>query len=702
MIFFPAPSPSIGSQPPAHSSAHLRVRSRVGSLARLWFVIVCLSALFIPYVGHANSDFESPGSGILLLHHDGGAALPAMQLDASINVEASGLLADVTLTQTFRNTHTEWAEGRYLFPLPADATIRGLVVTVGDRSIIGEVKPRAEAKTTYEKAKNAGQVASLVEQQRPNLFTVNVASIKPQDEIKVSLDILLPISVVDGAMQLTFPTTLTPRYTNSQTTDAQNIIGSFTQISEQRGPRLNFHASIVPLADYSQVSSSTHTLQTEHDRIVFTDVPMDRDLILRWPFTLGNSESTYSSVRTHNGQRYAQILLTPPNTTEQSTVSARELILIIDKSGSMAGVSMRAAREALHFALDSLNNQDRFNIVAFDDQTYPLFPASREVNNNTIAEARRFIDKLDAGGGTEMYQALDFALRKSRPSNNDDYPETNRLKQVVFMTDGSVGNEHSLLNTIKQNLGTSRLFTVGIGAAPNSWFLQEAAEAGRGVALSIKDEYDVAGPLTKLLDDLSIPILTNIGVQTGSGQFELYPKPIADLYASSPLMLVAKIDNDVDSFIVTGQLANSRWRQVVNLNESQNNEPMATDANSAPSLAMHWTRSKIDSLLDEQRYAADNEMHAKAITQLALAVGLQTQYTSFVAIEAIPVKPTTEPMVSQEVANLIPAGNDMLNVALPQGSAGTDTLLMLSALLGLFGTFGLALERRLANTSGRV
>ena len=159
---------------------------------------------------------------------------------------------------------------------------------------------------------------------------------------------------------------------------------------------------------------------------------MDRDLILTWPFTLSDSENTYSYVRTHNGQRYAQILLTPPSTIDQSNTSARELILIIDKSGSMAGVSMRAAREALHFALDSLTIRDSFNIVAFDDQTYPLFTSSREVNDNSIAQARRFIDKLDADGGTEMYEALNFALRNDKPVNDVDNPDFNRLKQVVF------------------------------------------------------------------------------------------------------------------------------------------------------------------------------------------------------------------------------------------------------------------------------
>lgn len=668
------------------------VRPTSHSLCRLLFVAAVLCTATISNISHANADFDHPGSGMLMLNHDGGQARPAMQLDASVNVNASGLLADVTLTQTFRNTHTQWAEGRYLFPLPTDATIRGLVVKVGDRTIIGEVKPRADAKATYEKAKNAGQVASLIEQQRPNLFSANVASIAPQDEIKVTIDILLPIRVVDGAMQLTFPTTLTPRYTNAQTTDASSLASSFTDTTVQRGPRLNFYASIAPLADYTDVRSSTHTLQTAQDHVALNDVPMDRDLTLQWPFALGDTEATYTYISSHDGQRYAQILLTPPNTLDQSAIAARELILIIDKSGSMSGVSMRAAREALHFALDSLSNQDSFNIVAFDDQTYPLFDASHEVSDSSIGKARRFINALVADGGTEMSDALNFALQQNQSDNNDDYPSSQRLKQVVFMTDGSMGNEDLLLNTIKQNLGPSRLFTVGIGSAPNSWFLEEAAKAGRGVALSIQNENDVAGPLTQLLDNLSTPVLTNIGIQASTGQFELYPKPIPDLYANAPLMLVAKIDNDVDAFIVTGQLANSRWRQEVPLNGVP--EKFAPESNSAPSVAMQWTRAKINSLLDEQRYALDKDMHKAAITQLALAVGLQTKYTSFVAVEAEPVKPSSMSMPLQHVANLLPAGNDMLKVRIPQGAAGTDTLLMLSALLGLFGSSGLLLARR--------
>ena len=673
-------------------SAHL--------LYRILFTLACLCLLLSAHTSQASSDFENPGSGTLILNHEGGSASSAMQLDANITIEASGLLADVTLTQTFRNSHTEWAEGRYLFPLPPDATIRGMQIKVGERTIIGEVKPRADAKATYEKAKNAGQVASLIEQQRPNMFTANVASIAPLDKIEVTIDILLPLRVQDGELQLTFPTTLTPRYINEQTPEATDIVGPFTKITEQRGPRLNLQASIFPLTDYSEVGSSTHTLQRSEDHIAITDAPMDRDITLRWPFALGDSEQSFAYLSTYDGQRYAQILLTPPSKIEEASVPSRELILVVDKSGSMSGVSMRAAREALHFALDNLSDKDSFNIVAFDNETYTLFDTSRGVSDESIDRARRFVNKLNAGGGTEMSDALNFALTKTDLAREDDNNtelnhdpmESERLRQIVFMTDGSAGNEHSLLNTIKQNLGSSRLFTVGIGSAPNSWFLKEAAQAGRGVALAVRDESAVAEPLTQLLNDLSTPVLTDINIQAEAGHYELYPKPIPDLYASSPLMLVAKIDKDVNSFIITGQHENSRWRETVQLDATQ--ETVAADTDSAPSVAMQWARSKIDSLLDEQRYAVDNEMHKGVITQLALAVGLQTKYTSFVAVEAQPVKPANEKLSLQQVANLIPAGNDMSIIAMPQGAAGTDTLFVLSSLIGALGVAVFGFSRR--------
>ena len=621
-------------------------------------------------------------SASLVLHLSEGD-VDALILDASVDLHVQGLLADMSIRQNFVNTTDQWVEGSYLFPLPQDAAVRGLTITIGERQIRGTIQPKDDAQKIYLNAKDAGQVASLVEQQRPDLFTVKVANIAPQDTVEVKLDMMMPVVANGKSLQLTLPTTLTPRYINADTPEPSAVQSPFALPSQIRGPRLELNARIEPLSDDHSVSSSTHTLLNNADNIQLINAPMDQDIVLSWPTQFANTTSTHAFVSTHNNQRYVQMLVNPPETVEESKRMARELILVVDKSGSMAGVSMRAAIEALHFAIDGLHSEDYLNIVAFDDRTFPLFNESLQATDAIKQRARRFSDALDADGGTEMAEALNFAFDSSEQS-------ATRLRQIIFMTDGSVGYEESLLQDIKRRLGNNRLFTVGIGPAPNTWFLQKAAEAGRGVSLSIQDEHDVAGAVTELLGSLINPVITDVAVQYNKGDGEIYPRPIPDLYANKPAMWIARISDDVDEIIVTGKQNGERWRQSVALPTSQ-----ATHANiSAPSVAMHWTRSKIESLTDEQRYSVDTDLHKHEIVQLAMHAGLVTRYTSFVAVETTPVKPVHEALMSHKVTNLLPKGNEMMNIALPQGAAGIDTLAWLSGLLGIGGSLLAWIQRR--------
>ena len=636
---------------------------------------------------------ESASSGVMMLG-SGPDRHEAILLDARMALSVQGLLADMTLEQTFRNTTGQWLEGRYLFPLPEDAAVRGLTITVGDRVIKGQVMPRRQATEEYEAAKEAGQVASLVEQNRPNLFTMRVASIAPNDDIKIKLDVMLPVKVKDKTMQLVLPTTLTPRYTNELTPDTQALDTPFARQNDIRGPRLSLVANIAPLDDLSLVASATHTLDTASGNITLTDIPMDRDIVLSWPMRDLTATSGEAFTRAHNGKRYMQVLLSPPSLSNELPIVSRELILVIDKSGSMAGESIRAAREAIHSALDGLSPNDAFNIIAFDDRTEPLFSSARRAEASNIATARRFADRLNADGGTEMLNALQLALTSEQ---SDDFHHQARLKQLVFLTDGSVGYEESLLQVIKQQLGNSRLFTVGIGSAPNTWFLEKAAEAGRGVSLSIRDTSDVASAVTELLSSLEQPVITDLSIQYKNGFGEIYPNPVRDLYAGQPTMMVGRISEDVDEIVLTGRRAGERWTQVISI-------PNATESGSeqASSLAMAWARAKIENLLDEQRGSVDSERHKDAITALAIDVGLVTPYTSFVAFEAEPVRPTLVPGKSVKVASLVPHGNDMQILHLPQGAAGTDTLAFLSAMFALFGCSLLYMSVRLTPTQKSI
>jgi Ca-activated chloride channel family protein len=367
------------------------------------------------------------------------------------------------------------------------------------------------------------------------------------------------------------------------------------------------------------------------------------------------------------------------------------LILVIDKSGSMAGVSMEAAREALHFAIDGLDAQDAFNIVAFDNDFISLFSESQAATAQAITDARRFTDSLDADGGTEMQSALSFALRKTKRNSTQSSEQQSpaRLKQIVFMTDGSVGYEDALLHSIKKQLGSSRLFTIGIGPAPNTWFIKKAAQVGRGTSLTIQDSHNVAYAITQLLNKLKSPVLTDISIQYTDGYGEIYPSPIPDLYADKPGIWVSKISKNVNQIIISGKHEGKRVSQTLTLPPSKPRvDETEQTGDNAPAVAMHWARKKVASLLDEQRYASDPDLHKTTITDIAVDVGLVTPYTSFVAVDNEPVRKPSVPLSNHRVANLIPAGNDMMLIAMPQGAAGADSLTLLSL---IFGSAGIAL-----------
>lgn len=724
---------------PQDSRQRLHLQRHWGNVV-LMVTLIMWSQLF---GGIAQADERWPNADVpaemgTLMLVDGQQQFEAVQLDAEMQVSVSGLLAQMTLTQSFRNNRNQWMQARYLFPLPESAAVQKLVIKVGNRTIHGRIMERAAARESFEAAADNGQITGLVEQQRPNLFTMDVATIAPNSEISIELTVMLPVQVDRFHRSLTLPTTHTPRYTNEHTPDATNVSGVYTTQSMQRGPRLMLSAEIEGVADHNVVSSDTHALITSDTQVVLNNVPMDRDLVIKWPAEFGNSASSQIYISEHVGEhssglsgelsgrlgseessesisergvatggdpaseldakpssnlsgdqrvshsneRYAQILLNPPATTTAQDTARRELIIVVDKSGSMAGESMDAARKALQFALDSIKPEDTFNIVAFDDESYPLFEQSRPADSNNLKVAHRFIRNLEADGGTEMRSSLDFALKGHAD------PDNTRLRQVVFLTDGSVGYEDQLLLEIKRQIGDSRLFTIGIGSAPNQWFLEKAAQIGRGVFLTIPDSQSAADAIQQLLTKLINPVITDIAVQFLGGRGEIYPDPVPDLYADKPQVMVARIDQQVTNILLSGnQVLNGetvRWQQRLDVVESQ----VVQASDSVPSAKLFWTRLKVASLLDEQRYAVDQDVHKQQILQLALDAQLVTPYTSFVAVEQTPVREADEPLLDAEVANLIPKGNTMMDLAMPVGAAGIDTLGLLSA---LFAALGIAL-----------
>ncbi|MBW4934776.1 marine proteobacterial sortase target protein [Marinobacter sp. F4206] len=660
----------------------------------LWLAVLLMLFVHPLYAEASQSESEYAG----LLHFVDAAGRwqePAIVLDSDFDIQVSGLIADSRLSRRFQNTSDDWREGVFVFPLPEKASVYGLTMKVGERTIVGKVQPKAEARKTYENAKAAGRHAANVEQQRPNLFTARVANIPPGETIEVELRYQQPVAYRAGEFELRLPTTLTPRYMpgqslaessgqwqggwampSTQVPDADAISPFTVRASDvdagshRASVRMTIDAGL-PLA---RVVSPTHRLETrldgqtvevqpEHGRLL-----MNRDFVVRWRPLTGKEPTAAVFHQRWQDEDYLLTMIVPGS--DKANRLPRELVFVIDTSGSMAGESIRQARSALQRGLDTLKPEDRFNIIQFNNQTHTLFMQPEPANGNNLARARRYVAGLNAGGGTEMAPALELALDTPGGEGED---AAERVHQVVFITDGAVGNEAALFAQIRQQLGHQRLFTVGIGSAPNLHFMREAARWGRGLYTAIQDPADVGGPLETLFTAMEAPVLTDVQVQWPSQaeKIESFPARPGDLFQGEPLIQVVRGSGPAGVLKVSGKLPGGRtWERSLDLQQ----------AATGTGLSRHWAREKIDSLLDAARLEGTEPDKAR-VTHLAVEHGLMSPYTSFVAVDDTPGRPVDARQGTEHLPTLLPAGSQAGMLRYPQ----TATLAPLLTALGLMG-----------------
>ena len=631
--------------------------------------------------------------------------VPAPVLSTDYQVTVTGLVAETRLRQTFGNTSGQWQEGVYTFPLPANASVHAMTLSTGERMVVGEIREREQARQEYQKAKKEGRQAARVDQQRPNLFTTRLANIPPGQSVTVELQYQQLVRYDSGEFSLNLPTTLTPRYipgTPLEPLDAEWSGGwavATTKVAD--APRITppqvgrqdvttgSHRATIAIElraglAVGQVSSPSHAVTDVHDngRVRITPatgpVLMDRDFQLRWRTVRGQEPTAAVFRERWQGEDYVLAMLVPGEQGGQ--VLSRELILVIDTSGSMAGDSIRQAREALLRSLESLGAGDTFNIIEFNNHVSRLFPRSVAVTAGHLARARRYIRGLQANGGTEMAPALDAALASDGGAGSPD------LRQVVFVTDGAVGNERALFSRIQDRLGSSRLFTVAIGAAPNRHFMRQAARYGRGSYTTISDLSQVAGQLDALFRKMRSPVLTGIDVEwPGSpAADEVFPGRVGDLYLGEPMLLVARGIPATGSLAVSGALPGERvWHRQLALEQA------------APGEGIHrlWARANIDQLMDRNLTGAPDDDTRQGVLRLGLRHQLVTPYTSFVAIDKTPARPVAERLQQAAVPSLMPAGSAHQRIGYPQ-TATPSFLLMLSGLLGLLVSAVIGVSRR--------
>jgi len=610
----------------------------------------------------------------------------SVALDTLIEADINGLVARVDVQQRFRNDGRSWSEAIYRFPLPAGAAVDRLRVQVGERVIEGQIQEREAARRLYQLARDNGVIAALVEQERPNQFETRLANIGPNEEISVSISFLQRVDFRQGEFSLQLPLTFTPRWDplpNSDLTsdlannlaDNQGAVSSDQHFSSHDGRddhQLELRLKLRSALELSRISSRYHDMDIHpglggYDlALVNPDTRTDRLFELNWTPELGTAPQAALSTWDDGDAVYALLMLAPP-LAESTAPQEREVVFIIDTSGSMQGEAMDQAKAALYQGLASLKVDDRFNLIEFNSGSYTLFSASVPPDGNYLEEALNFIQGLEADGGTNMAPALHDAMRLPT--------QPGLLRQIVFVTDGSVGNEQELLQQIAEQLGDSRLFTVSIGSAPNTGFMRKAAEIGRGSHTHIGQLTDVGERMNELWQRIERPALQNIEVDWGMTA-DYYPEIIPDLYAGEPLWLVAKLPARPHQILLRGELDGSNWEQ-----ESSPYPGAGSD-----SLATLWARGRVEALQDSRLFLdMDTDALREAIVDVALEFGLLTPYTSLVAVDRTPVRPAAADLSTANVANLLPAGSTIQTHGFSPTATGWQ-LQLLGALLLLLLT----------------
>ncbi len=593
-----------------------------------------------------------------------------MAIDTHVKMDITGLAARVEITQHFSNHGMYWAEGLYRFPLPEGAAVDQLLIKVGERLLEGEIQERESARRSYQKAMNAGKTATLVEQQRRNQFETRLANIGPGETIEVTIAYLQNVSYRDYSYHLRLPLTFTPRWEPGTDIQATVPPPAPELVADPPGDshRLSLQANIVSPIELAAIESRYHDVdirQVENGyrvELMHTTELSDRDFELSWTPMLQSQPEAFLTTFNDGESVYAQLMVVPPLTDSISPV-AREVIMVIDTSGSMDGASISQAKAALTHALKSLGPDDYFNLLQFNSSTEQLFDQAVPVTHSSLYTARIFIEGLSANGGTDMAPALRSALSMQQAPG--------LMRQVIFITDGAVGNETQLLQQVAADLGASRMFTIAIGHAPNSWFMRKTAEIGRGSYVHIGKPDEVEEQMSALWQRIQTPALTDICVNWGDSA-EFFPEIVPDLYAGEPLWLLARLPSQPTIISLCGNLNGRDWD--LNINGWD-----ATDTGqSGDNLAKLWARKKIESLEDGLLFGGDPELTRLEITDVALEYGLLTKHTSLVAVDKTPRRAANELLASSNIPGLLPAGSSQSLAAFPSTAAGWLAQLLLS------------------------
>ncbi|MBL4635829.1 MAG: VWA domain-containing protein [Kofleriaceae bacterium] len=551
-------------------------------------------------------------------------ALPLKKTSAEVDI--AGVIANVRVTQEYRNDSKTTLEAIYVFPASTRAAVHAMRMRVGNRLIEAKISDKKKARAKYEKAKKAGKTASLLEQKRPNVFQMNVANILPGDVIKVEMEYVEQMVPEDGLYTFVYPTVVGPRYSEKTATQTEEEWLEMPYSKEGKSPTYEWDLSATIRAGVklAKVSSTSHPITSTFSsptqaRIEINDPKGgNRDFLLSYEM---RSKDTQTGLLLYEGKRenYFLAMVQPPKKLPGQRIPPREYIFILDVSGSMNGRPLDTAKEVMNTLFTGLRPTDRFNVMTFSGGNAVMHNQSVPATEANIAAAISFVDNKRGGGGTQILQALKtaFAMKRNKSTSTS----------FVVVTDGYVSVDPEVFKLVREKLNTANLFSFGIGSSINRNVIEGMARAGMGEPFFVTSSDLAAETAKRFSRYLAAPALTNIQVSfKGFQAYDVVPKAIPDLFAERPILVFGKYKGKAKGSIeVRGSHGDGKFLQSMDVSKTQ---PIPANR----SLEYLWARQKISELMDSYAlwHGADTE---KKITKLGLAHHLVTPFTSFLAID---------------------------------------------------------------------
>ncbi len=544
-----------------------------------------------------------------------------------VKASLAGGVASVEVTQVFQNPCDKPIEAVYQFPLPDDAAVDDLVVRLGERTIRGVIKKRAEAKKEYEAAKDEGKFASLLDQERPNIFTQFLANVLPGERIEVTIHYVAPLAYSDGAFEFVFSMVVGPRYepTSMDPKDAARVAPRTPPAATRTGADIQVQATLEAGLEIRDLASKSHEIDVTRIspslatvRLRASDTIPNKDFCLRWKVAGGSPQA---ALLTRGGPEggFFQLTVHPQAVPAADEVAPRELVFLVDTSGSMNGQPLDKAKEAMKRCLSALDPRDAFAVMHFDDVVSSLSATPLPATPENVKKGIEYVDSMECNGATGMLKGIRAAFA---------FPlDPGRIRLVCLMTDGYIGNEAEILAETQKQVGAGRVFAFGVGSSVNRYLLDEMSRVGRGDVQYVRPDEDTGPAVEKFARRIAKPCLTDLSIDWGGlAVTDVYPSPLPDVFDGQPLVIFGRFEGaGTGEATLHAKAGGKEWSQEIEV-------ALPSEEGGNPAVGTMWARARIAELSRKEFGGSDKKVE-EAITGLALEFRLVSQYTSFVAIE---------------------------------------------------------------------